>query len=84
MYSQKWLNESVWYSPAHEDSIWWHWMVVVVPRNFHDDMKNKAYMQIEAGGNSGPPNIQTDMNIIAAKLLAISGMQCLRSHEKRH
>ena len=74
MYSQKWLNESVWYSSQHEDSIWWHWVVMVVPRNFNDEnMKNKAYMQIEGRGNGGPPNVKTDLEIVAAKLLAVSG-----------
>ena len=73
MYSHKWLDDSVWYSPEHENSIWWHWMVVIVPRVFHSDMKNKAYMQIESGSNTHPPYIHEHGDIIMAKLLAVTG-----------
>jgi hypothetical protein len=57
MWSQQWLNETVWYSPTHEDAIWWHWQVVIVPRVMKEQLAGKAFLQIEAGSNGGPPNI---------------------------
>ena len=32
MYSQKWLDTSVWYSETHENSIWWHYQTIIVPK----------------------------------------------------
>ena len=66
---------SVWYSPHHENAVWWHWMVVIVPRKFDEDMKNHVYMQIEAGsnGNNNYPNIHDNEDIDAAKILAVGG-----------
>ena len=42
VFSQKWLNESVWSSPVHENAVWWHWMVLVVPRKYSLDLGHKA------------------------------------------
>ena len=43
VFSQKWLNESVWYSSVHENSVWWHWMVLVVPRKLSNNMGTKVH-----------------------------------------
>ena len=32
----------MWYSSVHEDSIWWHWMILVVPRKLTDDFASKV------------------------------------------
>lgn len=75
MYSQKWLDTSVWYSETHENSIWWHYQTIIVPKVFSTDLQNKAYMQIEAGSNRNIPNIHDDEDIQMAKLIAVkSGM----------
>ena len=63
----------MWYSPAHENSIWWHWMVIIVPRQISADLAGKAYLQIEAGKNGDPPDISENSDIKMAKILAISG-----------
>ena len=74
MYSQQWLNGTVWYSPHHENAIWWHWFVVVVPRTFSSELEHKAFLQIEAGRNSNaPPDPETNGNILELKALSLYG-----------
>ena len=73
MTSQKWLDESVWYSATHSNSLWWHYQTIIVPKVFSSDLGNKAYMQIEAGSNNGnPPNIHDNEDINIAKLIAVN------------
>ena len=48
-------------------------MVLVVPRKFSADLGHKAYFQIEARGNGGPPDIHDSVDISALKVLAVSG-----------
>ena len=41
MYSQKWLDTSVWYSETHENSIWWHYQTIIVPKvRFFNDFSS--------------------------------------------
>ena len=52
-----------------KDSLWWHYQVIIVPKQFSDDLGSKGYMQIEAGSNNGnPPNIQSNEDIDMAKV----------------
>ena len=43
--------------------------MIIVPKQFSDDLGSKGYMQIEAGSNNGnPPNIQSNEDIDMAKV----------------
>ena len=43
--------------------------MIIVPKQFSDDLGDKGYMQIEAGSNNGnPPNIQSNEDIDMAKV----------------
>ena len=43
--------------------------MIIVPKQFSDDLGSKGYMQIEAGSNNGnPPNIHSNEDIDMAKV----------------
>ena len=53
--------------------------MIIVPKQFSDDLGSKGYMQIEAGSNNGnPPNIQSNEDIDMAK---VSLLFCFQSIE---
>ena len=45
----------------------------LVFRSLSDDLKHKAYMQIEASGNGGPPNPDTEGNVLSTIGIALAG-----------
>ena len=54
--------------------------MIIVPKQFSDDLGNKGYMQIEAGSNNGnPPNIHNNEDIDMGKVSLNNPADCNQS-----
>ena len=71
-YKILWLNltSQAWLTPADvSQSIWWHYVAVIVPQNLNSSFASKGLLYI-TGGNNGPtpPKITSEDLIVAAVL----------------
>eukprot|EP00604_Paraphysomonas_vestita_P002311 CAMPEP_0174818522 /NCGR_PEP_ID=MMETSP1107-20130205/1209_1 /TAXON_ID=36770 /ORGANISM="Paraphysomonas vestita, Strain GFlagA" /LENGTH=486 /DNA_ID=CAMNT_0016030461 /DNA_START=205 /DNA_END=1665 /DNA_ORIENTATION=- len=70
MTSQRWLTDADFSESSDAGSIWWHWMVVIVP----DEIKftRNASMWITGGGMSSNPPTADSEDILVSAALACS------------
>ena len=64
--SQKWLTDADFSPDSPAKSIWYHWLVVIIP----DEIKhpNNGTMWITGGGVGGPPHQDSEDIVLAAAL----------------
>lgn len=70
MTSQRWLTDADFAESSDAGSIWWHWVVVIVP----DEIKftRNASMWITGGGMSSNPPTADSEDILVSAALACS------------
>lgn len=70
MTSQKWLNDEDYAPTSQAKSIWWHYLVVIVPETV--EFKQNATMWITGGSMSSGYPSQNDEDILVSASLATS------------
>jgi PhoPQ-activated pathogenicity-related protein len=70
MTSQRWLTDADFSESSDAKSIWWHWLVVIVP----DELKftRNASMWITGGGMGSSPPVADSEDILVSAALACS------------
>ena len=72
MTSQRWLTDA-----DSDRSIWWHWLVVVVPSNYNEHTSRNGTLWITDGKNDHPDEVPDRFNynmVIASELAMGTGL----------
>lgn len=72
MTSQRWLTDA-----DTSRSLWWHYLVVIVPSNYNPDTARNATLWITDGDNDSPDELPTRFNynmLIASELAMATGL----------
>jgi PhoPQ-activated pathogenicity-related protein len=67
--SQQWLTDDVFSPNSDTKSVWWHYLVVIVPENVA--WKRNATLYITGGWNTGTPPSAEDEDVLLAATLSI-------------
>jgi hypothetical protein len=85
MTSLRWLQDSDYAASSNSKSLWWHYLVVIVPNNLQWTRNSTLWI---TGGSvtDGPPSPDSEDIVVSAALAMSSGMitgalfQVCRSH----
>ena len=74
MTSQRWLTDDDFSPSSDAKSLWWHYLVVIVPDNYDPTSKNASLWITGGDVHSGPPQAQDEDIFLSAALATNTGL----------